>query len=523
MRSGGLPKFNMCGRYANGLTLSQYRSAVQEQLDFDLDVDEELGGNDDPPASERTELRGSHYGNSGSSVADEQHSSTEGTGRRRHTYRPSFNVAPQTFNPVIRSSQTPSRLQTDAEIAPTSSASGKAAALMQPMKWGLIPRSAKVYPSGPDAYRTINARDDTALSGKSMWTPLLPAQRCVVFVQGFYEWQKNATGGRVAHFVGMADAGKGRADAKGKEKRLMPIAGLWERTQLHDPPEEVYSFTILTTHSNTQLEFLHDRMPVILPDKQAIATWLGLGPQSGKGGLTDDVARLIRPYAESLEVYKCPPDVGKVGNDSAQFILPVSVRKDGILAAFGRAAQKQQKQEEGTHQHHEQLSPSSAGKENGRQGDDISTNTETNAPLPEASSSTSPVKRAASPQPEGEETSKRAKGEPSSRFSPDPYNPPISPPRPHGGYSREGVSIKTPNSAAMSPDQRAKATAGSVSIESAFQKQKADQARTNPSPQPKASHQSPKSPSGSSKKTTTASPKNKPSGTPDIRSFFGKS
>jgi len=186
--------------------------------------------------------------------------------------------------------------------------------------------------------------------------------------------------------VGMSEVGKGRVQSvEGREYRLMPVAGLWERVRLEGESEDLYTFTIITTESNEQLRFLHDRMPVILPDAASIALWLGLdeggggsGPtansasskavkqeesseldslsqeqQSGKTGSSStsnlsQVAKLLKPFDKGqLQCFRVPPEVGKVGNNEAKFILPISDRKDGIMAAFGRAKAKAKDDAEG--------------------------------------------------------------------------------------------------------------------------------------------------------------------------------
>lgn len=37
----------------------------------------------------------------------------------------------------------------------------------------------------------------------------------------------------------------------------------------------LYTFTLLTTEVSSSLEWLHDRMPVLLPSPEAVASWLG--------------------------------------------------------------------------------------------------------------------------------------------------------------------------------------------------------------------------------------------------------
>lgn len=51
-----------------------------------------------------------------------------------------------------------------------------------------------------------------------MWNSMKQKKRCIVVVQGFYEWLKK-NGGKVPHFV------------KRKDGRLMCLAGLWDCAQ----------------------------------------------------------------------------------------------------------------------------------------------------------------------------------------------------------------------------------------------------------------------------------------------------
>ncbi|KAJ9477663.1 Abasic site processing protein [Pseudozyma hubeiensis] len=311
----------MCGRFANAQTIPQYRAAVREELP------------DRRPPTPAPD-------------ADD--------------YTPSHNVAPQTRSPVVRRELSWERERRLKSVRNPTEQEREHQLIIQTMKWGLIPRFHKKPPTSGEAYRTINARDDTIMSPqRSMWHPLLPSQRCVVFVQGFYEWQKRGGPGegdkveRIPHFVGMTEPGHGREDKTGHGKRLMPLAGLWERVRFDGEDKPLYTFTIVTTASNEQLGFLHDRMPVILPTPEAISTWLGVGVEpkaSGevkKGEDIDDswsfeVAKLLRPLQSELECYKVPKEVGKVGNSDPSFILPIEERKDGLKAFF--AKQKQPKQ-----------------------------------------------------------------------------------------------------------------------------------------------------------------------------------
>ncbi len=188
----------MCGRFANAQPIPQYRAAVRDSLP------DQRAPTPAPDAED---------------------------------YTPSHNVAPQTRSPVVRrelSWERERRLKSPQE---PNGRGPQVPLIMQTMKWGLIPRFHKKPPSHGEAYRTINARDDTILSPqRSMWHSLLPSQRCVVFVQGFYEWQKRGGAGegdkveRIPHFVGMAEPGRDET-ISGAGETADAARRLWERVR----------------------------------------------------------------------------------------------------------------------------------------------------------------------------------------------------------------------------------------------------------------------------------------------------
>lgn len=102
-------------------------------------------------------------------------------------YHPTTNMAPTSFVPVLY----------------RSSSSEESQVTLEPMRWGLLPAGTKSIPRGGDMIKTINARSDTILSGRGLWSPLFKAgKRGVVFVQGFYEVSRQlltVCGGAKAH------------------------------------------------------------------------------------------------------------------------------------------------------------------------------------------------------------------------------------------------------------------------------------------------------------------------------------
>ncbi|EXJ93240.1 hypothetical protein A1O3_01797 [Capronia epimyces CBS 606.96] len=203
------------------------------------------------------------------------------------------------------------------------------------MKWGLIPFWTKRAPDYSSTMRTINCRDDSLLENKGMWNTMKQRKRCLVVAQGFYEWLKKGPGGKekVPYFV------------KRKDGHLMCFAGLWDCVKYEDSAEKLYTYTIITTDSNKQLNFLHDRMPVILdPGTEEVKTWLD--PTRNKW--SKELQCLLKPYNGELDFYPVDPAVGKVGNNSDSFIVPVDSKenKKNIANFFSGANKKKTKAEE---------------------------------------------------------------------------------------------------------------------------------------------------------------------------------
>lgn len=98
--------------------------------------------------------------------------------------------------------------------------------------------------------------------------------------------------------------------------------------------EKHYTYTIITTDSNKQLNFLHDRMPVILDNgSDDIRTWL----DPNRTEWSKDLQSLLKPYDGELECYQVSKDVGKVGNNSPSFLVPIdsAENKNNIANFFG--------------------------------------------------------------------------------------------------------------------------------------------------------------------------------------------
>ncbi|GFF25264.1 uncharacterized protein YMR114C [Aspergillus udagawae] len=200
---------------------------------------------------------------------------------------------------------------------------------IQSMRWGLIPFWTKRKPDYGSLMRTINCRDDSLIEDRGMWTSMKRKKRCIVICQGFYEWLKKGPGGKekIPHFI------------KRKDGDLLCFAGLWDCVSYEGSDEKLYTYTIITTSSNPYLKFLHDRMPVILePNSEAMKMWLD--PE--RITWSSELQSILKPYEGELECYPVSKDVGKVGNNSPDFIIPINSKDNkSNIANFFANAKKQ--------------------------------------------------------------------------------------------------------------------------------------------------------------------------------------
>jgi putative SOS response-associated peptidase YedK len=181
-------------------------------------------------------------------------------------------------------------------------------------RWGLIPHWAESAKAGS---RMFNARSE-GLGRSPAFADALRRKRCLVPVDGFYEWQR--IGARRQPFT------IGRAD-----RRPLVLAGLWAGWR--DPAKDVVvrTFSIVTTRPNEQMAGLHDRMPVVLPEA-AWDLWLDpglsdIGELQGLFEPTDEIALRIDPVADL---------VNNVRNDGPELVEPIDPE---ALALATRAAE----------------------------------------------------------------------------------------------------------------------------------------------------------------------------------------
>ena len=114
--------------------------------------------------------------------------------------------------------------------------------------WGLIPHWSK---DSKISSHLINARAET-LAEKPAFKSAYQQRRCLIPATGFYEWQQLEQG-KQAHCISRED------------HQLFAFAGLWDYWE--HGTETIYSCTIITTSANALINPIHQRMPVIIENK----------------------------------------------------------------------------------------------------------------------------------------------------------------------------------------------------------------------------------------------------------------
>jgi putative SOS response-associated peptidase YedK len=110
---------------------------------------------------------------------------------------------------------------------------------------------------------------------KGAFKSAFAARRCVVPVDGFYEWT-GEKGARVPHWFHSTE-----------KKQPILLAALFHEG------EQGFDFAILTTAANAVVRPVHDRMPVVI-DKSKVDTWLRADPA--------EAVPLLAPAPDSLLV-----------------------------------------------------------------------------------------------------------------------------------------------------------------------------------------------------------------------------
>ncbi len=194
--------------------------------------------------------------------------------------RPRFNIAPTQMVPVIRV------------------VNGRR--WLSLVRWGLIPHWAKEVKKPQ-----INARGETIFE-KPMFRDAARQRRCLILADGFYEWKRDANDKPLqAYFVSRVDG------------KPFAMGGIWE-TWISPDGEVIDTVAIVTTLANAEIAPIHDRMPVIL-DNRDYLTWIEADRVP-----VEDAKALIKPAPDGTLLPQAISNrANTVKNDDSENLNPV--------------------------------------------------------------------------------------------------------------------------------------------------------------------------------------------------------
>lgn len=191
-------------------------------------------------------------------------------------YAPHFNIPPMQDLPVYF---------IDAEHGPQ----------LTLMRWGFVPAWSKTPGKGAPMN---NARAET-VSEKPTFREAYRRRRCLVPMNGFYEWQRSGSD-KTPYYFRMQD------------DELFAVAGLYEFRPGDAATPPMTTFTVLTTAANALMAPIHDRMPVIV-SQEAYDAWLDPRNTGARG-----LDALLQPYDPvAMYMHRVSPRVNSVRNDDA--------------------------------------------------------------------------------------------------------------------------------------------------------------------------------------------------------------
>jgi len=180
------------------------------------------------------------------------------------------------------------------------------------MRWGLVPHWSK---DGKVAFSTFNAKAET-LDQSKLYSTYFKGSRCLIPADGFYEWKKSAVTKEVRGAERQVIE-KQPMCIRMKDESPFMFAGLFSVWK--DPEgKEFPSYTIITTEPNELVGKIHDRMPVILHEKNFEA-WLDRDMKD-----TAAFKKFLSPYpAAKMKAYRVSTVVSSSRNDVPECIKPL--------------------------------------------------------------------------------------------------------------------------------------------------------------------------------------------------------
>lgn len=243
---------------------------------------------------------------------------------------PSTNVPPTAYTPVLVKGE---KVGVSEETF-----------VVQPMMWGLVPFWHKGSSAKDHGLTTNNARLEGLKTSRLYKHALMHSKRCVVICDGFYEWKTFDDKSKQPYLIYAPQTSEELSDQLGslneakvsellseekswKGPRPLFMAGIFSIWRSSDDPESkkpVYSYSIITRDSTGVMEWLHERIPAILPDAESVQRWLDPTVE----GL--DAVDLLQPITPNqISWHPVSTMVGNVRNKGADIPKKVNLDKTG--------------------------------------------------------------------------------------------------------------------------------------------------------------------------------------------------
>ena len=163
--------------------------------------------------------------------------------------------------------------------------------------FGLIPSWAK-----DRSNININARSETVFQ-KNSFRESYKQRRCIIPINGYFEWEKDKLAKTTTPHI-----------ITSTTHNYFAFAGIYEYWYDNNTGQKVLSCALLTTQPNERIKIIHDRMPVILEQKNW-KTWLDVN------STYEDLNKLYSPISnDSVQITEVNALVNSVRNDSIECI-----------------------------------------------------------------------------------------------------------------------------------------------------------------------------------------------------------
>jgi putative SOS response-associated peptidase YedK len=164
------------------------------------------------------------------------------------------------------------------------------------MKWGFIAPWEKDFTKAK--FKPINARDDKLSGG--FYSESFKNRRCLVPCAGYYEWKKITVDGKSEkqpYYFSL------------KNEQIFSLGGFYSVHTDAEGMEHLF-YTIITTPPNLMQKPIHDRMPLIIAQKDEVEWLESKSPE-----------KFVIPFdSETFQAWKVATLVSSFRNDGPELI-----------------------------------------------------------------------------------------------------------------------------------------------------------------------------------------------------------